>query len=207
MQKVNWNYPTEMWIGENRIKDLGTACKKLGIKKPLLVTDCELVKKNIVKDSILGLNKEGFSVELFSNVVGNPTGDNVSKGVEFFKKRNCNGVIAFGGGSGLDVGACGVRLAEVQARKGSFTLSRYHSVPVEAGEDAWDVVAEAFSTLRQRPSPVRVGVGGADAMLRYLPVPQVEDWRLERLMDFEVRCQLNLRVDKKAGGPRARRKP
>ncbi len=90
-------------------------------------------------------------------------------------------------GSGLDVGACGVRLAEIQARKGNFSLTRYHSVPVDAGEDAWDVVAEAFSTLRQRPAPVRVGVGGGDAMLRYLAVPQVEDWRLERLMEFEVR--------------------
>ena len=104
MQKVNWNYPTEMWIGENRIKDLGLACKKLKINKPLLVTDSELVKNKIVKDVISSLNSEDFFVELFSKVVGNPTGDNVKTGVKFFKEKKCDGVIAFGGGSGLDVG-------------------------------------------------------------------------------------------------------
>ena len=104
MQKFNWNYPTEMWIGENRIKDLAKACKKLKINKPLLVTDSALSKNNIIKDAIKNLNTEGFSVELFSDVIGNPTGSNVSSGVEFYKKKNCDGVIAFGGGSGLDVG-------------------------------------------------------------------------------------------------------
>ncbi len=104
MQKVNWNYPTEMWIGENRIKDLGKACKKLKIYKPLLVTDSALSKNSIIKDAVKDLNTKGFLVELFSNVVGNPTGNNVSSGVEFYKKKNCDGVIAFGGGSGLDVG-------------------------------------------------------------------------------------------------------
>ena len=49
MQKVNWNYPTEMWIGENRIKDLVKACKKLKINKPLLVTDSALSKNSIIK--------------------------------------------------------------------------------------------------------------------------------------------------------------
>ena len=104
MQKFNWNYPTEMWIGESRIKDLGKACKKLKINKPLLVTDSALSKNNIVKDAMRNLNTEGLSVELFSDVIGNPTGNNVSSGVEFYKKKNCDGVIAFGGGSGLDVG-------------------------------------------------------------------------------------------------------
>ena len=42
--------------------------------------------------------------ELYSNVIGNPTGTNVNEGVDSYKKNNCDGVIAFGGGSGLDVG-------------------------------------------------------------------------------------------------------
>ncbi len=104
MQKYNWNYPTTMWVGENRIKDLGSACKNLNIKKPLLVTDNGLAKSNMVKNVLSNLKKEGFSIKLYSNVVGNPTGVNVNEGVEYFKKNNCDGVIAFGGGSGLDVG-------------------------------------------------------------------------------------------------------
>ena len=104
MQKYNWNYPTTMWVGENRIKDLGAACKSLNIKKPLLVTDKGLADSDIVKNSLNDLKKEGFLVELYSNVVGNPTGNNVEDGVSSYKKNNCDGVVAFGGGSGLDVG-------------------------------------------------------------------------------------------------------
>ncbi len=104
MQNYNWNYPTTMWVGENRIKDLGSACKKLNINKPLLVTDNGLAKSKIILDAVSLLKKENIAVEVFSNVVGNPTGTNVVEGVEFFKKNKCNGVIAFGGGSGLDVG-------------------------------------------------------------------------------------------------------
>ena len=104
MQKYNWNYPTTMWVGENRIKDLGSACKNLNIKKPLLVTDSGLAKSDLIKNALSSLKKEEILVELYSDVVGNPTGTNVNEGVECFKKNNCDGVIAFGGGSGLDVG-------------------------------------------------------------------------------------------------------
>ena len=104
MQNYNWNYPTTIWVGENRIKDLGSACKKLNINKPLLVTDNGLAKSKIILDAVSLLKNENIAVEVYSNVVGNPTGTNVVEGVEFFKKNKCNGVIAFGGGSGLDVG-------------------------------------------------------------------------------------------------------
>ena len=104
MPKYNWNYPTTMWVGENRIKDLNIACKTLNIRKPLLVTDSGLAQSDIIKNALLNLKDGGIAVELYSNVVGNPTGTNVNEGVEFYKKNNCDGVIAFGGGSGLDVG-------------------------------------------------------------------------------------------------------
>ena len=104
MGKYNWNYPTTMWVGENRINDIATACKNLNISKPLFVTDKGLVKTDIVKNTLLILDKNKLSVKLFANVIGNPTGQNVEEGVEAFKDNDCNGVIAFGGGSGLDVG-------------------------------------------------------------------------------------------------------
>ena len=104
MIKSNWNYPTKMWVGENRIKDLGLACKSLNLKKPLLVTDNELANNKIILDSLKILKNEKVCVKIFSDVVGNPNGTNVKDGVKFFNKNNCDGVIAFGGGSGLDVG-------------------------------------------------------------------------------------------------------
>ncbi|MDC0416551.1 iron-containing alcohol dehydrogenase [Candidatus Pelagibacter sp.] len=104
MQKYNWNYPTTMWVGENRINDIAEACKTLNIKKPLLVTDKGLSNSEIVKNTILVLKDNNVQVELFSDVVGNPTGTNVNDGVKNYKDNQCDGVIAFGGGSGLDVG-------------------------------------------------------------------------------------------------------
>ena len=104
MQKYNWNYPTTMWVGENRINDIAIACEGLGITKPLLVTDKGLAETEIVKNTLSILKEKNISTKLYSNVVGNPTGNNVNEGVESFKKNNCDGVIAFGGGSGLDVG-------------------------------------------------------------------------------------------------------
>ena len=104
MSSFNWNYPTTMWVGEKRINDLSEACKNLNIKKPLLVTDKGLGNSEIIQNSFKDLMDKGITTVLFANVVGNPTGSNVNEGVEEYKKNNCDGVIAFGGGSGLDVG-------------------------------------------------------------------------------------------------------
>ncbi|MDC2968553.1 iron-containing alcohol dehydrogenase [Candidatus Pelagibacter sp.] len=104
MQKYNWNYPTTMWVGQDRIRDLNIACKNLNINKPLLVTDKGLAGSDIIQNSLSNLKQNSFEVILYSNVVGNPTGTNVDEGVEIYRKNKCDGVIAFGGGSGLDVG-------------------------------------------------------------------------------------------------------
>ena len=102
--KANWNYPTTIWIGENRIKDLTQACKDLKISNPLFVTDKDLINLSMVKGVILDLKKKFREIFIFSNFSGNPIGENVDDGVLIFKKNKCDGVIAFGGGSGLDVG-------------------------------------------------------------------------------------------------------
>ena len=102
--KINWNYPTTVWVGENRINELSEACKNLNVTKPLFVTDKDLVNlpfiKNIISDNLKKFNE----LEVFSNFTGNPIGENVEEGVVEFKKKNCDGVIAIGGGSALDVG-------------------------------------------------------------------------------------------------------
>ena len=90
-KKVNWNYPTSIWVGENRINDIAAACKNLTISKPLFVTDKGLAKTDIVKNTLSILDKDKLSVKLFSNVIGNPTGQNVDEGVQAFKNNNCHG--------------------------------------------------------------------------------------------------------------------
>ena len=102
--KFDWNYPTTIWVGENRINDLSVACNNLNINKPLFVTDKDLINLDMVKNIILELKKNFNNLSVFSNFSGNPFGENVEEGVMEFKKNKCDGVIAFGGVSGLDVG-------------------------------------------------------------------------------------------------------
>ena len=113
--KINWNYPTSVWLGEDRIKDLHQACKILKISSPLFVTDKDLINLDMVKNIILQLKKNFNSLSIFSNFSGNPFGENVEEGVLEFKKNKCDGVIAFGGGSGLDVGKA-IAFMSVQSR-------------------------------------------------------------------------------------------
>ena len=102
--KTNWNYPTSLWVGQNRVKDLSNACQNLKIKKPLFVTDKDLAGSSMVKNILSELEDNLNEINIFSNFSGNPIGENVEEGVIEFKKFKCDGVIAFGGGSGLDVG-------------------------------------------------------------------------------------------------------
>ena len=104
MIKSNWAYPTTVWFGSGRIVDLPKACKVLGIKKPLFVTDSDLVKTEMVANVVQSNNKNSIPTKVYSEVKGNPVSGQVIKGVEVFKNGNHDGVIAFGGGSSLDVG-------------------------------------------------------------------------------------------------------
>ena len=103
MTNYNWNYPTTVWVGKNRAKDLGKACVEIKTLKPLLVTDKDLINLGFIKDLVNDLEKK-FKLSTFSNFSGNPTGENVDEGVEVFKKNSCDSVVAIGGGSALDVG-------------------------------------------------------------------------------------------------------
>tara|TARA_A100001015_G_C15002252_1_gene719027 strand:+ start:1040 stop:2197 length:1158 start_codon:yes stop_codon:yes gene_type:complete len=102
--KFNWNYPTTVWVGENRVNDLSEACKNLSIIRPLFVTDKNLFNLPFIKNIISENFKKFDKLTVFSKFTGNPIGENVEEGVDEFKKNNCDGVIAIGGGSALDVG-------------------------------------------------------------------------------------------------------
>ena len=104
MSNYNWNYPTTIWVGKDRIKDLYLACSNLKIQNPLFVTDKDLINLPMVKEVISKIKNRIDNIVVFSDFSGNPFGENVEEGVIEFKKNNCDGVIAFGGGSGLDVG-------------------------------------------------------------------------------------------------------
>ncbi len=101
MQNMNWNYPTNVWFGVDRSKEIQKACNTLGIKKPLIVTDPGLLQTSIIDEINSSLSS---NTQIYSDVQGNPTGSNVTNGVKVFLEGNHDGVIAIGGGSGMDAG-------------------------------------------------------------------------------------------------------
>ena len=101
---MNWNYPTTIWFGSGKIDDLTEACSNLKIENPLFVTDKDLLNLPMTSNIIKKLQNDFDHLQVFSQFSGNPTGKNVMEGVSLYIEKNCDGVIAFGGGSALDVG-------------------------------------------------------------------------------------------------------
>ena len=101
MQNMSWNYPTNVWFGVDRSKEIQKACDTLGIKNPLIVTDPGLLQTSIIDEINSGLSS---NTQIYSDVQGNPTGSNVTNGVKVFLEGSHDGVIAIGGGSGMDAG-------------------------------------------------------------------------------------------------------
>ena len=100
----NWSYPTAIKFGAGRIVELPEACVSAGIRNPLLVTDKGLASLAITTQALDILDAAGLGRALFSEVDPNPTEINLAAGVAAFQSGNHDGVIAFGGGSGLDLG-------------------------------------------------------------------------------------------------------
>jgi alcohol dehydrogenase class IV len=97
-----WNYPTQMRFGAGRIAELPDACRELGMTRPLLVTDSGLAEVNFVREALAVVNSAGLPTVMFSNVRGNPTDENVIEGLQIYREGGHDGVIALGGGSGID---------------------------------------------------------------------------------------------------------
>ena len=101
---ANWSYPTAIRFGAGRIAELADACEAAGITQPLLVTDSGLAKLDITQRALNAMREGGLTPGLFSDVRPNPVETNLLNGVAVFKAGKHDGVIAFGGGSGLDTG-------------------------------------------------------------------------------------------------------
>jgi alcohol dehydrogenase class IV len=100
----NWNYPTSIRFGAGRVRELADACRQLGMRRPLLVTDPGLAALPMLGNAVELCRAAGLGCEVFSKVRGNPVEANVSEGVEAYREGRHDGVVAFGGGSALDAG-------------------------------------------------------------------------------------------------------
>ncbi len=100
----NWSYPTTIRFGAGRIVEIAQACRAAGITHPLLVTDRGLASLPVTARTLDLMEEAGFARAIFAEVDPNPTGANLEAGIEAYNDGGHDGVIAFGGGSGLDLG-------------------------------------------------------------------------------------------------------
>jgi alcohol dehydrogenase len=100
----NLNYPTAIKFGTGRIRELADHCKANGITRPLFVTDPGLAAMPMVGKVVDDVKRTGLGIAVFSDVRSNPVEANVIAGVRAYQAGDHDGVVAFGGGSGLDVG-------------------------------------------------------------------------------------------------------
>jgi 4-hydroxybutyrate dehydrogenase len=101
---ANWSYPTAIRFGAGRISEIGDACAAAGIAKPLLITDRGLADMEITQATLDLLDSAGLGRAIFADVDPNPNEKNAAEGVRAFKDGGHDGVVAFGGGSGIDLG-------------------------------------------------------------------------------------------------------
>ena len=99
-----WNYPTTVLFGGGRIAELPAALKTTGISNPLFVTDPGLAKLPVVASTLKILADANVPYGVFSDVKPNPVESNLTAGIDVFRQGKHDGVIAFGGGSALDLG-------------------------------------------------------------------------------------------------------
>ncbi|WP_112322199.1 iron-containing alcohol dehydrogenase [Oceanibium sediminis] len=99
----NWSYPTSIRFGAGRIGELADACDAAGITKPLFVTDKGLAGMEITTRARAVLTNAGKGDDMFSDVDPNPSDKNVEAGLKVYRDGGYDGVIAFGGGSALDL--------------------------------------------------------------------------------------------------------
>jgi len=110
----NWNYPTSVRFGPGRIRELASNCRELGMERPLLVTDQGLADLPIVARALAINHEAGLGAAMFSDIEANPGGASVEAGTRVLREGGHDGVIAFGGGSALDVAKAVALMAHQQ---------------------------------------------------------------------------------------------
>lgn len=98
--------------GAGAVQEVVTEIKAHGFTKAFVASDPDLVKFNVTSKVTDLLEKAGIPYELYSNIKPNPTIENVTSGVEAFKKSGADCIVAVGGGSSMDTSkAIGIIIA------------------------------------------------------------------------------------------------
>ena len=102
LDNKDWGFPVPIFYGPGRISDIGSICKNLDIRNPLIVTDRGSWKLPFIQEMRSLLSRDGISSELFFEISPNPIGDEIGAGCNAYRDGKHDSIIGIGGGSGMD---------------------------------------------------------------------------------------------------------
>src|SRR3989454_5237113 len=128
---TTFSFPTTTLFGVGAVVELPARLTRLDCQHPLVVTDPGLLPTSAfaVLRNTLGAAAQGKTWELSSGVHPNPIEQDVIDSADAYRKGDCDGVIAFGGGSALDVG----KALRVLVKRPGFDLARFYDEPDWSG--------------------------------------------------------------------------
>lgn len=153
MPLLPWRKP-ELLVGENKILELPSLIKKQGLSKVLVVTSKELVDLGLLNGLFAQMKTDSLEYVIYDGTIPNPTIDNIEEGLALYKENNCQGIIAFGGGSPMDCAkGIGARVArpnkKVSQMKGLLKILKklplIFAVPTTAGTGSEVTVAAVIT--------------------------------------------------------------
>jgi 4-hydroxybutyrate dehydrogenase len=131
MSLTSFSFPTPTLFGAGALEELPARLAPLGIQRPLVVTDGGLLATECFRrlEGTLGAAEKGSRWFLYSGVHPNPIEKDVVEAAQSCQAGKCDGVIAFGGGSPLDVG----KAARLLVKRPGFKLADFYSEPDWSG--------------------------------------------------------------------------
>ena len=117
-------YVTQIQFEFGAIGLLKQECERVGITRPLVVTDPGVKAAGVLQKALNAL--PGMAVAVFDQTPSNPTEAAVRAAVEMYRAQGCDGLIAVGGGSAID---CAKGIAIAATHEGPLT----HYATIEGG--------------------------------------------------------------------------
>ena len=155
MRFMDWKEPV-LLEGEGAVLRLPSFIKGKGVKKVLIVTDKGLMSLNMLDPMIEGLKKEDIEYVIFDGVQPNPTINSIEECKDVYNNNNCEGIIAFGGGSPIDCAkAAAARVVKpkqsVRKMRGYLKVHKklppFFAVPTTAGTGSEVTLAAVVTDL------------------------------------------------------------
>jgi 4-hydroxybutyrate dehydrogenase len=144
---TEFSFPTRIVFGEGALKEVPNHLARLGVKRPLVVTDQGIVATGLLGRLTAVLDAERIPHAVFDAVEPNPTGVTVENGLSAWREHGCDGIIGLGGGSPLDA-AKGVRLLATHP----LPLAQY-----DDARDGWRLVTNPLPPMIAIPTTAGTG--------------------------------------------------